>query len=253
MDHYDFTSGVVITFLPGKAPDPAAVIETALRRTANLQYDERVIRYLGDSGVLIGLDGASVAALCETGAGGAGRIALAVGGSSAADPLRGKRQAFCRMLVETLIAGRKPVRQDWFSERRPPDEALLRRMLARGQAPQAAVQVRAEPDIDSLRAVLHAFADPAPGRPALRDRLAPLQQRLAPLHSRLAPQARRLSPLRAGVGVASGVALAASLPIGAGLLAWNATRGPDLRITAAALAVMGLVQGLGVVSLIPMV
>lgn len=246
MDHYDFTSGVVITFLRGKAPDPAAVIETLLRRTANLQYDERVIRHLGESGVLVSLDGASVAALCETGANGAGRIALAVGGSSAADPLRGKRQAFCRMLVETLIAGRKPVRQDWFSERRPPDEALLRRILARGQAPQAAVQARAEPDIHSLRAVLHALADPAPARPALRDRLAPLR-------SRLAPRGGRVSPVRAGVGVASGVALAASLPIGAGLLAWNATRGPDLRVTAAALAVMGLVQGLGVVSLIPMV
>lgn len=250
MDHYDFTSGVVITFLPGKAPDPAAVIETALRRTANLRYDERVIGHIDDSGVLIGLDGANVALLCARDA---GRIALAVGGAHAPDPLRGQRQAFCRMLVETLTAGRKPVRQDWFSERRAPDEALLRRMLAQGQAPQAAVQADAAPDIDYLRAVLHAFTDITPARPPLRDRLAPLQQRLAPLRARLAPQGRRLSPLRAGVGVASGIALAASLPIGAGLLAWNATRGPDLRVTAAALAVMGLVQGLGVVSLIPMV
>jgi hypothetical protein len=250
MDHYDFTSGVVITFLPGKAPDPAAVIETALRRTANLRYDERVIRHIDDSGVLIGLDGASVALLCARDA---GRIALAVGGAHAPDPLRGQRQAFCRMLVETLTAGRKPVRQDWFSERRAPDEALLLRMLAQGQPPQAAVQADAAPDTDYLRAVLHAFTDTTPARPPLRDRLAPLQQRLAPLRARLAPQGRRLSPLRAGVGVASGIALAASLPIGAGLLAWNATRGPDLRVTAAALAVMGLVQGLGVVSLIPMV
>lgn len=250
MDQRDFTSGVVITFLPGKSPDPAAVIETALRRTAALQYDERTIGQIGDSGVLIGLDNACVAVLCDPGA---GRIALAVGGGHAPDPLRGQRQAFCRVLVETLTAGRKPVRQDWFSERRAPDEALLRRMLARGQAPLAAEPTGAESDIDALRAVLHAHADTAPARAPLRDRLSPLQQRLAPLGARLAPQGGRVSPLRAGVGVASGVALAASLPIGAGLLAWNATRGPDLRVTAAALAVMGLVQGLGVVSLIPMV
>lgn len=233
MEQADFTTGVVITYVNGKAPDAALVIEIALRRTATLAYDERIIRHVGDLGAVMALDGARVAVLAQPGADGAMQVALAVGGTGAPDPLRGQRQAFCRMMVETLTSGRKPVRLHWFNDALPPDEAMLHRQSLRAQGVPASQAVRpaAEPEPNALRAVLHA-PDPL---------------------ASAAPPVRRLSPMRAGVGLASGVALAASLPIGAGLLAWNALRGPDLRATAAALALVGLAQGLGLLPLIPMV
>jgi hypothetical protein len=233
MENADFTSGVVITYVNGKAPDVAWVVEIALRRTAALAYDERTIRHLDDLGVVIALDGARVAVLVHADRAGDMQVALAVGGRGAPDPLRGQRQAFCRLMAETLTSGRKPVGMHLFTDTQLPDEGLLRRQFAR--VLQGAVtfsdNTGADPDPRALREVLHAPDLTAPA----------------------APPPRRLSPMRAGIGLASGVALAASLPVGAGLLAWNALRGPDLRATAAALAVVGLAQGLGVLPLLPMI
>lgn len=229
------TTGAVLGFATEHMPDFDWVARLATRRTDMVNYDERMVHRVHDDCLVIELDAARIVLLLDGyGEGCLSRLAVVVGGTGqpgGSDVLWGQRNAFCRLLVESVAAVNEPACEDWFSDPALPDESLARQMIAgsRRRAPEPAhTRLAAAHTADLRSALYHPLDDPEP-----------------------TPAAPALS-LRAALGVMGVVAMAASLPLGIALVAWNVLRGADLRATAAGLAVIGLAQGLTGLPLLPL-
>lgn len=229
------TTGAVLGFATGNMPDFDWVARLATRRTEMVSYGERMVHRVDDDCLVIELDAARIVLAQEGyGEGCLSRLAVLIGSTEepgARDPLLGQRNAFCRLLIESVAAVHEPDCEDWFANPAQPDPALARQMIAgsRRRAPSP-VQIRlaSEQTADLRLALQHEpeAPEPAPAAPAIG--------------------------LRTALGVMGAVAVAASVPLGLMLVAWNVLRGADLRVTAAGLALIGLAQGITGLPLLPL-
>lgn len=216
-------------------PDFDWVARLAIRRTEMIRYDERMVHRAQDDCLVIELDAARIVLSQEGyGEGCLSRLSVLVGATGEQgrrDPLLGQRNAFCRLLVESVASVHDPACEDWFAKPGHPDQAMARQMIAgsRRHAPDPVpLRLAAEPTADLRHALRHEpeLPEAAPPRPDFG--------------------------LRTALGVMGAVAVVASLPLGLMLVAWNVLRGADLRVTAAGLALIGLAQGITGLPLVPL-
>lgn len=237
------TACAVLQFDAQAAPGFPWVSDLAERRAQALPCASFQVSHDHALRTVIALDGSRIL-VSMTRLGEAGVVlVIAVGpgpGSDGPDVLRSHRGAFCRLLAEAVSVTWHPRSVDLYSVPGEPDGVLAELLVTRSQAPRP-VAAQA-PAAASLRSVL---ADPD-GNAMLR---AALYQPVRPAGT----DGESSVPMRVALGAITSVVTVASLPAGVALMAWNGVKGPDMRMTAAVLAMLGLYQTVLKIPVMPLV
>jgi len=235
----DRTRCIVMKFAPGKGPSFEWVASLVERRVLALQHLTHHRIQPQPNCLMIDVDGSRVmVAMAERPA--RADVVLVVGPSSdqgAPDILRAQRAAFCNLLCEAIKVHFLPgdVLQSQVSGRA--DAALATALLETARQFPVDAHVVAAPGSDRAAVTAEAL------RAAIYD--APTAREVA------AVQPASL-PLRIAIGTMTTVVTVASLPIGLALLAANAGQGANLRLTAATMAGLGVMQTVFGLSAFPM-
>lgn len=239
MTKIDRTQCIVMKFKPGRGPAFEWVSSLVERRVVALPHVERHVMRPQPGCLVIDLDGSRVMVAMANNPPCAD-VVIAVGPScdlEGTDILRSQRAAFCTLLCEAIKVHfpSGDVLQSRVTGR--PDVALAAALLEAARLHSAEARVVAISVRDDINA----------SRENLRSAL------YAPVHrSDLGAGAPSLA-MRAAIGTMTTVVTVASLPVGLALLAANASGGASLRLTAAAMAGVGMMQAVFGISAFPMI
>lgn len=232
MQNNDHTVCALIRFQSDQAPGFGWLSGLILRRSTHVPHDSHCVAAPRDRSMVIDIDGARIVVAMDRDATAATQqVVIAVGsapGADRQDPIAGQRNAFCSLLTESVIVAHDPEDVRWFRDFALPDADLADALLdaarwqplsGNGRTRTPMTDDRQRADSGTLRTALYAVDEE--------------------------PDEEASVPMRAALGVMTSVATVASLPVGLAMLAWNGTRGPDLRMTAAGLAAIGLMSAFG--------